>query len=153
MSKLVILITSRIEEGHQIGEAWQKVGAPGVTFVESYGLRRLQEASKSTELLAGMMSMFEILRQQDETSLIVLSIVDDDATVNHLLDATKAVLGDLLSPNTGVAFVIDVERAIGVRDHGKGSNFMSSYLRWRYPAWHWVPLGLPRRLRAAYLYD
>ncbi len=120
MSKLVILITSRIEEGHQIGEAWQKAGAPGVTFIESYGLRRMQEVSKSGELLPGMMSMFEILRQQEETSLIVLSVVDNDDTVNQLLDATKEVLGDLLSPHTGIAFVIDVERTIGVRDHGKG---------------------------------
>jgi nitrogen regulatory protein PII len=120
MSKLVILITSRIEEGHQIGEAWQQAGAPGVTFIESYGLRRMQEASKKTELLPGMMSMFEILRQQDETSLIVLSVVDNDAIVDKLLDEAKAVFGDLLSPHTGLVFVIDVERAIGVRDHGKG---------------------------------
>lgn len=120
MSKLVILITSRIEEGHQIGEAWQQAGAPGVTFIESYGIRRMQEASKSGELLPGMMSLFEILRQQEETSLVVLSVVDNDDTVNHLIDATRDVLGDLLSPHTGLVFVIDVERAIGVRDHSKG---------------------------------
>jgi nitrogen regulatory protein PII len=120
MSKLVILITSRIEEGHQIGEAWQTAGAPGVTYIESYGLRRLQEVSKSAELLPGMMSMFEILRQQEETSLIVLSVVDNDDTVNKLVSVTQEVLGDLLSPNTGVLFVLDVARAIGVRDHSKG---------------------------------
>lgn len=120
MSKLVILITSRVEEGHQIGEAWQKVGAPGVTFIESYGLRRMQEASKGAELLTGMMSLFEILRQQEETSLIVLCVVDNDEIVDHLQAATSEVLGDLLAPHTGVMFVIDVERAIGVRDHSKG---------------------------------
>lgn len=117
MSKLVILITARVEEGHGIGEAWQQAGAPGVTFVESYGLRRLQEKSRSMEVLPGMMSMMEILRQSEETSLIVLSVVEDDMLVDKLVEATQAVLGDLLSPNTGLLFVIDVERSIGVRDY------------------------------------
>jgi hypothetical protein len=40
--------------------------APGVTFIESYGLRRLQEKSGSMEVLPGVMSMLEILRQSEE---------------------------------------------------------------------------------------
>src|SRR5262249_18644628 len=117
MSKLVILITSQVDKGHQIGEAWQQAGAPGVTFIEGYGLRRMQEASRSLELLPGVTSMLEVLREQEETSLIVLSVVDDDTIVNRLLDETGKILGDLLLPHTGVAFVLDVERSIGVRDH------------------------------------
>ena len=120
MSKLVILITSQVDKGHRIGEAWQEAGAPGVTFIEGYGLRRMQEASKSRELLPGVMSMLEILREQEETTLIALSVVDDDTIVNRLLDVTSEILGDLLLPHTGVVFVLDVERAIGVRDHSKG---------------------------------
>ena len=120
MAKLVILITGHIEEGHGIGEAWQQAGAPGVTFIESYGLRRLQEKSSTMEVLPGMMSMLEILRQSEETSLIVLSVVEDDSVVEKLVNATRSVLGDLTSPNTGVLFVIDVEWSIGIRDHRRG---------------------------------
>jgi hypothetical protein len=119
MSKLVILITARVEDGHRVGEAWRDAGAPGVTFVESYGLRRLQQASGSQEVLPGMMSMLEILRQQEETSLIVLSLVEDAGVADQLLTITETILGDMTLPDAGVAFVIDVARAIGVRDHGK----------------------------------
>jgi hypothetical protein len=119
MSKLVVLITGRVEDGHRVGEAWRDAGAPGVTFIESYGLRRLQEKSNSPEVLTGMISMFEILRQQDETSLIVLSVVDDDTIVDALIQAAEDILGDLMQPNNGIAFVLDVARTIGVRDHGK----------------------------------
>jgi hypothetical protein len=119
MFKLVVLITSRVEDGHQVGEAWRQAGAPGVTFIESYGLRRMQEASKTGELLPGMMSMFEILRQQDETSLIILSVVDNDVIISQLEAETQKILGDLHAPNAGIFFVIDIERAVGVRDHGK----------------------------------
>ncbi len=120
MSKLVILITSRVEDGHRVGDAWRDAGAPGVTFVESYGLRRLQEASKSQEVLPGLVSMLEILRQDEETSLIVLTLVEDDTVADQLLHISETILGDLLLPNTGIAFVIDVARALGIRDHGKG---------------------------------
>ena len=41
MAKLVVLITGQVEEGHVIGQAWQAAGAPSVTLVEGYGLRRL----------------------------------------------------------------------------------------------------------------
>jgi hypothetical protein len=119
MFKLVVLITSRVEEGHQVGEAWQQAGAPGVTFIESYGLRRIQEASKSGELLPGMMSMFEILRQQDETSLVILSVVNDEAIISRLEAETQKIFNDLEAPNAGIFFVIDIERALGVRDHSK----------------------------------
>jgi nitrogen regulatory protein PII len=120
MSKLVILITSRVEDGHRVGEAWRDAGAPGVTFVESYGLRQLQKATRAQEVLPGLVTMLDLMRQQEETSLIVLSLVEDDTVVDQLLNIAESILGDLLEPNAGIAFVIDVARAIGIRDHGKG---------------------------------
>ncbi|MBI5666741.1 MAG: hypothetical protein HZC41_01930 [Chloroflexi bacterium] len=120
MQKLVILITSRVEDCHSVGEAWQKAGAPGVTLIESFGLRRLQEASDSLEVLPGMMSMLEILRENDEIKSVTLVSVVEEAQVEGIISATEGVLGDLHQPNTGVLFVIDVERAVGLRDHSKG---------------------------------
>ena len=117
MAKLVLLITSRVEEGHQIGESWQQAGAPGVTFIESFGLRRLQEKSRGMEVLPGMMSMVEILRQSERTSLIILSVLEDETLVDQLIAATEGILGDLRQPENGVFFVIDLARTAGVYDH------------------------------------
>lgn len=120
MAKLVVLITAKTQDGHRIGEVWKAAGAPGVTFVESYGLRRLQESARSAEILAGTLSMLEILRSNEETSLIVLSVTNNDADAERIVQATEALLGDMNEPDNGIVFVIDVERALGVRDHGKG---------------------------------
>ena len=115
MPKLVILITSRVEDCHTVGEAWQAAGAPGVTLIESYGLRRLQEVSQSLEVLPGALSLLEILRDNDEIkSVTMLSVVEENG-VEALIRATETVLGDLHQPNTGVLFVIDVERTVGLR--------------------------------------
>jgi hypothetical protein len=114
MPKLVILITPLVEDGHSIGEAWQKAGATGVTFVESYGLRRLQEAAGSSEILPGMVSLFEMLRQRDENNLILFSVVADDAMVDLLVTAAEAIIGDIDQPDNGIVFTLNVERAKGI---------------------------------------
>lgn len=117
MAKLIVLITARAEEGHLIGEAWQEAGAPGVTFIEGFGLRRVQEKTRGLEVLPGMMSLTEILRQNEHTSLVVLSVLDDDTLADQLLAVTERILGDLRQPDNGVFFVIDLARALGVFDH------------------------------------
>jgi len=119
MAKLVILITARIEEAHDLGAAWQKAGAPGVTFIESYGIRRMQEKSHAGELLPGVLSMLEALRESEETSLIALTVVDNDQLVDQLIAAAERILGDLNEPNNGILFVLDVARTVGVRYHGE----------------------------------
>jgi hypothetical protein len=117
VAKLIVLITARAEEGHLIGEAWQEAGAPGVTFIEGFGLRRVQEKTRGLEVLPGMMSLTEILRQNEHTSLVVLSVLDDDTLAEQLLAVTERILGDLRQPDNGVFFIVDLARALGVFDH------------------------------------
>jgi nitrogen regulatory protein PII len=117
MAKLVMLITSRIGEIHTVGEGWKKAGAPGVTFIEGYGLRRLQEASKSGEILPGMLSLLEIMRDNEETSMVALTLIEDETIIDKLQAAAEAVLGSLYDPGSGIFFVINVERAVGLRDY------------------------------------
>jgi hypothetical protein len=113
--KLIVLITSQVEEGYRIGDAWRKAGAPGVTFLEGFGLANVQKTVSTAEVLPGMLSALEILRENRETSLMLLSLVHDEKLIPSLFSEAKAVLGDMLSPNAGVMFVIDVEQAMGIR--------------------------------------
>lgn len=117
MAKLLVLITPQIEKGHHIGQMWQEAGAPGVTFVEGYGLQQLRTAEESIEVLPGTTSMLEILRQSNIASLIVLSVVEDAALVERLINVVETVLGNLYDPNKGIVFTLDVERAVGIRRH------------------------------------
>lgn len=115
MLKLVLLITPRIDAGHQIGEAWQRVGATGVTYAESHGLYRLQEAAQHHELLPGTSSLLSILRQNEQNNIMIFSVVDA-ALVDDILDATESVTGDISKPHNGVMFVLPVEQAFGLRE-------------------------------------
>lgn len=114
MAKLVVLITARVAEGHAVGEAWQEEGAPGVTFLEGYGLHNYQRASKSVEVLPGTLSMTEVLRQNEEHSLIVLSAVED-YLVDRLIRVAESLMGDMYKPDAGILFTLDLGQLIGLR--------------------------------------
>ena len=111
MAKLVVLITTHVEKTLAIAEAWQKAGAPGVTLVPSHGFRTLKERSRKLEL-PHFVNLATILKQVDDTTQMLLSVVDD-SLVEALAQATRSILRDPLTPKTGIGFVIDVDRVFG----------------------------------------
>jgi hypothetical protein len=112
MAKLVVLVTTHIEKTLAIAEAWQKAGAPGVTLVPSHGFRTLKERTRKLEL-PHFVNLATILKQVDDTTHMLLSVVDDNL-VEALAQATRSVLRDPLTPKTGIGFVIDVDRVFGM---------------------------------------
>ncbi|HLU09213.1 MAG TPA: hypothetical protein VK003_06070 [Oceanobacillus sp.] len=124
--KLVVLITAKVEDGLEVAQAWQKVGAPGVTILRTYGLYTLQQQAERGDIELPRMivsmatAMAHILDSAEERGELILSLVDD-TQVDDLINAANEVLGDLTTPGHGVLFVLPVDRAIGVRDP-RGDN-------------------------------
>lgn len=126
--KLIILITSNAENGVEVATRWQDAGAPGVTVIKSVGLyslqRQLQNDSIEVPLhmassMAGVMAY--VLREIENTNHVLLSVAPKEL-VPMLLDEARAVMGDLLEPNHGVAFVVPLDEAIGVRQPENGDG-------------------------------
>ncbi|MFW5691293.1 MAG: hypothetical protein ACOCXZ_02220 [Chloroflexota bacterium] len=118
MHKMVIVITPLVDQAAAVARAWEAAGATGVTFIESYGLRRLHETSHSHDVLPGMMSMLELLRTQQQSSVTLLSVVNP-GLVEPMKHCAHDLLGDLGGANNGVLFVLDVEQVVGVQ-HRRG---------------------------------
>lgn len=120
--KLIILITAQTERGLEVALAWREAGAPGVTIIPSHGLHTLQKKARSGGLELPMIitsmadAMAGLLQASETNSLIILSVTPA-VVMDKVIEATTRVLGDLTAPDTGVVFVLDVEKAIGVRDH------------------------------------
>lgn len=122
--KLAILITAQTENGLEVALAWKAAGAPGVTIIPSHGLHALQKKVKmgGVELpmvITSMAGAMASLLEASETNSIILLAVMPAETLEKVVDATTNILGDLSAPNNGIMFVLDVEQAIGVRDHSK----------------------------------
>ena len=121
MMKLIILITSNVENGLEVAVRWQDAGAPGVTVIKSVGLYSLQRKIMRDSLevplhIASSMTslMAYVLREMEHSNHVLLSVVPEEL-VAALLDEARAVMGDLLEPNHGVAFVVPLDEAVGVR--------------------------------------
>lgn len=126
--KLIILITSNIENGFDVAVRWQEAGAPGVTIIKGVGLYSLQRKIEHDTLevplhiVSSMTSLMAyVLREMEHTNHVLLSVVPRDL-VPTLLDEARAVMGDLMEPNNGVAFVIPLDEAIGVRTPSDDEN-------------------------------
>lgn len=105
--KLVILITARTDQTLEVATAWQQAGATGVTILEGYGLRRLQEKMEIRDDLPLIPSLSALLRGKElETHLLVSVVKDELAETLH--QATVAILGDLTLPGSGIILTVDV---------------------------------------------
>ena len=113
MTKMVIVITSHTEKWFDLAEAWQKLGAPGVTIIDGYGLFNLQRQQKVAKAPMILVSMAGMLRHMEKSSRVILSVVEDDL-VDALIETANKVLGDLYKQNAGIALVIDVEKIVGL---------------------------------------
>lgn len=121
--KMIILITSNIESGLEVANRWQEAGAPGITIIKSVGLYSLQQKIKTGSMevplhvVSSMTSMMAyMLGEMEHTNHVLLSVVPAEL-IPVLMEEAKNVMGDLLEPNNGVAFVVPLDDAIGVRLH------------------------------------
>ncbi|MDE2774625.1 MAG: hypothetical protein OXI77_01675 [Chloroflexota bacterium] len=128
MMKMIILITSNVEDGLEVATRWQEAGAPGVTVLKSFGLYSLQRKMTGDSLevplhiASSMTSMMAyVLREMELNNHVLLSVVPKELAPT-LLDEARAVMGDLLEPNHGVAFVVPLDEAIGVRQPENGDS-------------------------------
>ena len=94
---------------------------PGVTVLKSFGLYSLQRKMMGDSLevplhiASSMTSMMAyVLREMELNNHVLLSVVPKEL-VPTLLDEARAVMGDLMEPNHGVAFVVPLDEAIGLR--------------------------------------
>ena len=126
--KMIILITSDLESGLQVANRWQDAGAPGVTIIKSVGLYSLQQKIQRDgvevplHMASSMASMMAyVLGEMQHTNHVLMSVVPKEL-IPSLMDEARAVMGDLLQPNHGVAFVVPLDETIGVRNHSDASS-------------------------------
>lgn len=112
MAHLVIFVLDNLEQGPAVLEAWEEAGAPGVTILESTGLRRLRGAMRDD--LPLLPSLRDLLASQELRHRTLLTVVPDEAMVERIIAATEQVVGDFSLHHTGLLFVVPVTRVLGL---------------------------------------
>jgi nitrogen regulatory protein P-II 1 len=113
MHYMIFFVLDDANRTEDILEAWEKVGVPGATVLESTGMGRLLKAGLRDDIPL-MPSLRDFYRSGGSHNRTLFSIIDDKDKVPELLKATEEVVGDLSNPDTGVLFVLPVAEAYGL---------------------------------------
>jgi len=90
--------------------AWQEIGIPGVTALDSIGSQRLGGERDDLPL---MPSLRNILAGHETHNRTLFSVIEDDAVLEQAVQAALHILGDLEQPHNGIMFTVPVTRAWG----------------------------------------
>jgi nitrogen regulatory protein PII len=113
MAHLVVLVLDNLLQFPGVLRAWEEAGAPGVTILESTGLRRVLGAARDD--LPLLPSLRDVIVGSELHHRTLFSVVEDEATVERLIAATESVVGDFGEPHSGLLFVVPVSRVLGLQ--------------------------------------
>jgi nitrogen regulatory protein PII len=112
MYMMIVLVLDDPDRSQDILDAWEAAGITGVTIMESSGLGRVRRAAMRDDLPL-MPSLGDLLKSTETRHRTLFTIVKSQETIDAVLEATQAVIGDLEQPNTGLLFVLPVSRVHG----------------------------------------
>ncbi len=113
MSYLVVMIVDDPENCSSILDAWDKIGVSGVTILESTGLGRIRKAALLDNIPL-MPSLQDFLTSREVDHRTLLSVVENEAVVDRMVEAAQNITGDLNEPHTGILFVLPILKVYGL---------------------------------------
>jgi len=114
MYYMILLVLDNLEQCPSILDAWEAAGTPGITILESTGLNRMKSGIRDD--LPLMPSITSLLKGREEQHRTLFTVVESEALVDQIVEATQAITGDLENAHNGVLFVLPVARVVGL--HG-----------------------------------
>jgi len=113
MYHMILLILDELKQCASVLDAWDAAGATGITILESTGLARVRKSAIRDDQPL-MPSIESLLRGREEQHRTLFTVVEDEAQVKRIIEATQAITGNLDEPDTGALFVLPVTRAVGL---------------------------------------
>jgi hypothetical protein len=95
-------------------DAWEAAGAQGITIMPSTGMARLRKSALREDRPL-FPSLEALLQHEENLNRTFFTVVQDEALIDRLLEATESVVGSLENENTGIFTVLPLVRVHGVR--------------------------------------
>jgi CBS domain-containing protein len=111
MSHLLIVILDDLERMPDLLEAWQAIGVPGVTILESVGGYRASTWLSRVGLgaLDGLFEAHEVRRRT------LLAAIEEDELLERAIAESERVMGGFDRPDSGVLLALPVAQIRGLR--------------------------------------
>ncbi len=89
-------------------EGFLRIGIEGATIVDSIGMAHLVAER------VPVFSRFAALGVSERYNRMIFVLIDDKEEVDGAIEVIEYVVGDLTQPETGLVWVLPVERCIGL---------------------------------------
>jgi hypothetical protein len=96
-----------------IMKAWKESGSSGITIFDTTGTGTLHRRGYRDDLPL-MPSLVDLLSQQDEEHKTLVTIVEDEATADRIVQVTQEIVGDFTRHDAGVLCVVPVLKVFGL---------------------------------------
>ncbi len=113
MHSAVVLVLHDLGLLDDIIKAWREAGAPAITILDSVGTREIEDHG-SLDDLPLMPSIKDLIQEDDAPRKTMFAICESD-TVESIVQATEATLGDLTEKDKGILMVIELAKVVGFR--------------------------------------
>ncbi len=111
---MIMFILNDPDRCQDVLDAWEAVGASGVTILRSTGLGRIRAKMGLIDDVPLMPSLEDFFQTDENLNRTLVAIVREKPLVDRVVQATQSVLGDLNQPNTGILVVLPVLEAYGL---------------------------------------
>jgi nitrogen regulatory protein P-II 1 len=115
MAEVVIMVLNDVGKLEEVLTAWLRLGVPGVTTVDSTGLRQEMSKRAFRDDLPLFPTLEDLIQGNEDHSRTLFAVVPDGFAIEQLVRATEQITGELDGPNTGILFTVPVGRAWGVK--------------------------------------
>jgi CBS domain-containing protein len=110
MPQLLAVVLYKTSLLPELLKTWQDIGVPGVTIMKGAGGYRTR--SRLDQI--GLRTVSDLLNLDEIQSKFLLAVIDDEDLLERAIAEAERIIGDLYQPNTGLIFIIPVNRAIGI---------------------------------------
>jgi len=114
MAFLIMYVLDSVAQMGEVLDAWEKTGVTGITIFDTTGIGRLRQAGFRDDLPL-MPSLGDLLNQPDVNHKTLMTILEDEAAVDRVIEATRAIVGDFSEHHSGVLCVLPVLRVYGIQ--------------------------------------
>jgi hypothetical protein len=115
MAELVMLVLNDPNKIDDVLAAWLTLGVPGVTILDSTGLRQQMGKHPFRDDLPIFPALDDLLQGVEEPHRTLFAVVEDGFDIDGLAAATEQITGVLDAPNTGILFTLPVRRVWGLK--------------------------------------
>ena len=113
MGYLVVFVLDNPDRCQDVLDAWEDVGAKGITILESTGIGRVRQAGIRDDIPL-MPSLSDLFRSTETHNRTLFSVVDGLDLAHDLVGAAQRVVGDLRKPDSGLLFIAPLVEVYGL---------------------------------------